>query len=57
MFITDLTMMSYKERTTEPEDYSGTDYGHMSDALGYMIMRILPMRVGQITAPVVVTMR
>jgi hypothetical protein len=39
--IRDLTDRSYKEGTTEPDDYN--DLGHMSDALGYPIHRLWPI--------------
>ena len=41
--IADLKHRSYKEHTREPND-SG-DIGHMSDALGYIIYRIWPLRI------------
>jgi hypothetical protein len=40
--IRDLTFRAYKEGGNEPDDYG--DVGHISDALGYIIHRIWPMR-------------
>ena len=53
--ITDLRMMAYKEGTTDPENYTGTNIGHMSDGLGYMVTRVLPMKVRRTAMPSVVT--
>lgn len=52
--INDLEMMSYVEGTTEVEDYSGTDIGHISDGFGYCIMRVYPMRLHRTSIPSVV---
>lgn len=43
--IKDLEVMTYKEDTMEPEEYRGTDIGHTADAFGYMIMRVLPLKL------------
>lgn len=43
--IRDMDACAYKEGTSEPEDYSGTDIGHMADALGYMVMRYIPLKL------------
>jgi hypothetical protein len=51
--INDLRMMAYKEGTTDPEDYTGTDIGHMSDGMGYMIWKLRPMDTPESNAPVV----
>ena len=51
--INDLSVMSFKEGTTEVEDYDGTDIGHMSDGLGYMLMKALPMKLDRKEAPAV----
>jgi hypothetical protein len=49
--INDLNSMSYKEGTSECENYSGTDIGHMSDGLGYAVMRCLPMKLNRTAVP------
>lgn len=54
--IGDFETMSYKEGTTEAEDYSGTDIGHMSDAFGYVIMRLAPIKLERDSIPVVHTL-
>lgn len=51
--INDLNSVSYVEGTTEIEDYSGTDVGHMSDALGYAIHGLMPIRLQQEAVPVI----
>jgi hypothetical protein len=53
--INDLNSMAYKEGTTEPEDYRGTDIGHMSDALGYIMVRISPIKLVREATPMVVS--
>lgn len=53
--INDLMAMSYKEGTTEPEDYTGTDIGHTSDALGYVVFKYMPIKLARIYSPVVIT--
>lgn len=53
--INDFDAMAYKEGTTEPEDYRGTDIGHMSDALGYIAMRIMPIKLVRESVPMVIT--
>lgn len=40
--IQDLEDRSYRDGTNEPEDYG--DVGHMSDALGYVVYRLFPLR-------------
>ena len=40
--IKDLKMRAYKEGTREPDD--ALDMGHMSDAMGYMVYRLFPVR-------------
>lgn len=50
--IRDLTTRAYKEGTSDPDDYG--DVGHITDALGYMIVKVLPLRpVLQVTSPTV----
>lgn len=39
----DLLNRAYKEGTSEPDDYN--DVGHISDALGYVIHRLWPVRI------------
>lgn len=51
--INDLNMVSYIEGTTDIEDYSGTDIGHMADALGYKIYMIAPVKTQFEDAPVI----
>lgn len=41
--ITDLKARAYSPGTSEPDDYG--DVSHASDALGYMIMRVYPLRL------------
>lgn len=53
--INDLNTVAYEEGTTEVEDYSGTDIGHMSDALGYMVYGLMPMRLVNTSIPVVLS--
>jgi len=43
--INDLSVMSFKEGTTDLENYEGTDIGHMSDGYGYKLIKTMPMRV------------
>lgn len=43
--INDLRTVNYEEGTTELEDYEGTSIGHMSDALGYSVHRLLPIKL------------
>ena len=49
--INDLNSVSYKEGTTDVENYSGTDVGHMSDGFGYMVHGIMPIRLESSVAP------
>ena len=49
----DFRLMGYKEGTSTPEDYTGTDIGHMSDGFGYMMTRVMPMKVKQTSSPTV----
>lgn len=51
--INDLNSVAFEEHTTELEDYSGTDIGHMSDGFGYMIHRIMPIKVSSGSVPTV----
>lgn len=51
--INDLNMVSYKEGTTEVEDYSGTDIAHTSDAFGYEVFGLMPVRLEATVAPVI----
>ena len=51
--INDLRIVNYVENTSDIEDYSGTTIGHMSDALGYAIHIIMPIRVGPDSVPAV----
>jgi len=53
--IKDFRMMSYKENTTEPENYAGTEIGHMSDGVGYAICRLFPMKIVNQATPTVIT--
>jgi hypothetical protein len=53
--INDLNVMSFKEGTTEVENYDGTDIGHISDGLGYLAMKALPMRLDRKVAPTIIT--
>lgn len=53
--INDFRLVAYKKGTLEIENYSGTDIGHMSDAFGYMIMRVLPMRIKSTASPAIYT--
>ena len=41
--IDDLTDRAWKEGTREPDDYA--DMGHASDAFGYIVTRLFPIRV------------
>lgn len=49
--INDLNSCSYEEGTTESEDYTGTDIGHMVDAFGYKVHFLMPIRLESINAP------
>lgn len=51
--INDLNSVSYKEFTSEIEDYSGTDIGHMADGFGYMVHHVMPVRVTTHAIPAV----
>jgi len=51
--IRDLNSMSYIENTMELEDYSGTQIGHMSDAFGYKVHWLMPIRVEYTSIPAV----
>ena len=53
--IDDMKLMSYKKGTMDPENYEGTDIGHISDGLGYKVCRMFPMRLQEDTQPVVIT--
>lgn len=51
--IIDLTHRAYEQGTNDPDDYG--DVGHITDALGYLIHALFPMRLHtQTTAPSVV---
>jgi hypothetical protein len=49
--INDFNSVAYVEGTTEPEDYSGTDIGHMSDAHGYAVKALMPIIYESNSAP------
>ncbi len=49
--INDLNTVSYQEGTTEIEDYDGTDIGHMSDAYGYKVYRLMPIKLESESVP------
>lgn len=51
--INDLNSVSFKEFTTDLEDYSGTTIGHMSDGYGYMIHHVQPVRVSSKAVPAI----
>lgn len=53
--INDFMVMSYKEGTSEPEKYDGTDIGHMADALGYVVFSLMPIKLTKSFAPEVIT--
>lgn len=53
--INDFNMVSYQEGTTDVEDYTGTDIGHMSDAFGYQINSLMPVRILDDVVPVVIS--
>ena len=53
--IADFEIVSYKEGTTEVEDYDGTDINHMADSFGYVVMRLTPMKLIRDAKPTVVT--
>lgn len=52
--INDFMVMSYKEATSEPEDYSGTDIGHTADACGYLVFKTMPIKITRTHIPSVV---
>lgn len=54
--IDDFNKMNYEEGTSDPEDYSGTDISHMSDALGYALCKIMPIRVDLVAVPEIIIM-
>lgn len=56
--IRDLKGRTYKEGTREPED-SDTDMGHMSDAFGYVVHAVFPIKIETLSEslPKVVVMR
>lgn len=49
--INDINSVSYKEGTSEVEDYSGTDIGHLSDALGYPVHTLMPIKLSILAIP------
>lgn len=51
--INDINSVSYEEGTSEVEDYSGTDIGHLSDALGYLVHHLMPIKLGQTATPAI----
>jgi len=51
--INDLNSVAYKEGTSEIEDYRGSDIGHMSDAFGYKVFSLMPIRLQQEVVPAV----
>lgn len=50
--INDLNSRSYKEESHEPDDYG--DIGHISDALGYIVCKVFPLRAFVTKAPAVI---
>lgn len=52
--INDLSVMSFKEGTNDVEKYDGTDIGHISDGLGYLLMKALPMKLDRHEAPSII---
>ena len=52
--INDFMVMSYKEGTTDVENYDGTDIGHMADALGYAVFMLMPIKLQKTFAPSVI---
>jgi len=55
--IADLENRYYKPGTREPADPPGTDLGHITDALGYAVHRLFPIRVELEQATPLVTIR
>ena len=51
----DLSVMSFKEGSSDIENYDGTDIGHISDGLGYLCMKALPMKLDRKEAPTIIT--
>lgn len=49
--IADFNTVSYEEGTTEVSDYSGTDVGHMSDAAGYLVHGLMPIKLNMFSIP------
>lgn len=49
--INDFNAISYEEGTSEIEDYDGTDLKHMSDAQGYFVHSVRPIRLENTCAP------
>lgn len=47
--IADLKTRAYEPGTNEPDDYG--DIGHISDAIGYIIHRLFPIRLSAIPTP------
>lgn len=45
--IADLNMRNYKPGTNEPADATGgqTDIGHITDAMGYAVWHLFPLRL------------
>lgn len=51
--IADLEHRSYKDKSREPNDHG--DMGHMSDALGYIVYRLHPLKIVEdSTSPVII---
>lgn len=49
--INDLNVVAYQELSTDLEDYHGTDIGHISDALGYIVHMLMPIRLNLTAVP------
>lgn len=52
--INDFNSVSYVEGTSELEDYHGTEIGHMSDGFGYMVQRLMPIKLTYNVVPEVI---
>lgn len=51
--VSDLNAVAYIEKTMDVEDYSGTNIGHMSDAFGYKVHMLMPLRLSMEEVPAV----
>lgn len=49
--ISDLQMVSFKEGTTDLEDYRGTDIGHTVDSFGYLVHSLMPIKLDRTVTP------